>query len=156
MSVIEIIGGIKFYSKDINEVNLKDELFDVIMADGTELKYGYQPREREAEVIVKSTGRVEFNGLINVTIKDSPNNDVYLLAGCESVTLEADRGLMRMKDEMVGIDQDLIQLKNRLLKNGEVQYSKSNTLKLNKCDLYQLPNETSINFVNEDSEQVKE
>ena len=156
MSDIEIIGGIKFHTNNIIEVNLKNEWFYIILADGTELKYKYQPRERDAEVIVKSMGRVEFNGLINVTIKDSPNNDVYLLAGCENVVLEADRGLMKMKDEIVGIDQDLIQLKNRLLKNGEIQYSKSNTLKLNKCDLFQLPDETSINFVNKDSEQINE
>ena len=156
MADTEIIGGIKFYTKDILEIKITDTDFNVILMDGTSVTYTMQPEERQAEIVAKDVGRIEFLGLINATIKDSPNNDVYILSGCENITVDADSGIMKMDGEDIGTDQDLIELKNRILDNGVLQYSKSNILKLNKGDLYKLPNESSINYVSNDSDLINE
>ena len=156
MNDFEYIGGVKFFTKDILEINISETDFQVILMDGTSVEYTQIPEERQAEVVMKEVGRIEFSGLIDSVIKDSPNNDVYVLYGCENVTVDADNGTMDFNNEIIGTDQDLITINNRTLPNGKIQYSKSNTLKLNKNDLYMLPNKGIINSINELSAEINE
>ena len=156
MSDFEIIAGIKFYTKDIHSMNLTGDKFSVTLMEGTTINYPRQNEDRQAEVLLKNAGRIEFKGIQDATIIDTPENNVYVLEGCENVTVEADGGINEFDKETVGNDQDLIELSNRILPDGTIQYSRNNVLKLNKNDLYKLPNQSNISHVEYDSAEIFE
>lgn len=156
MSGTEIIGGIKFNTKDIDKKVASDNTFSVTLTDGTTINYLTQSEERCAEIEIMGTGRIEFRGIEKATITDTPQNDVYILAGCDNVIVYADGGTNNDNLYSSGNDQDFVEVKNRKLPDGSIQYSKDNVLKLNKDDLYQLANSDNVHIVNKDSTDILE
>jgi len=154
MSGFEIVGGIKFKSKDIAAKECFDNKYSVNLADGTTLDFVQQAEDRFAEVELLESGRVEFRGIENATIIDTPMDDVYVLCGCRNVTVAADAGTLDGGTHTFGMDQDFVEVQDRTLPNGKIQRSENNTLKLNKDDLYQLSGSDDVNLVNNDSEDI--
>lgn len=141
------IGGITYNIYDIKNSHNIDGTYTVTLKDGTKLIYPEQELSREAEVVFDRSGRIDFKGFYGVEIKDTPKNDSYRLMGCENVTLEAARG-----GDIV--DCDLVQVIHRRTSDGRIQNAKNNTLKLDRNDLYSLPNDIFISSVDDDEKSI--
>lgn len=141
------IGGITYNFYDINEHHHTDDIYTVKLKDGTLLTYKEQDLAREAEVHIDNNGRIDFKGLFDVKITDTKKNDIYRLMGCEKVILDA-------ANDGGNFDSDLVQVTNRRTSNGIIQFSKNNTLILDKNDLYYLPEDTCISSVENDIESI--
>lgn len=124
-----------------------DDIYTVKLKDGTLLTYKEQDLAREAEVHIDNNGRIDFKGLFDVKITDTKKNDIYRLMGCEKVILDA-------ANDGGNFDSDLVQVTNRRTSKGLIQYSKNNTLILDKSDLYSLPEDTCISSVENDIESI--
>lgn len=156
MNGTEVIGGIKFNTKDIDKKIASDNTYSVTLVDGTTINYLTQREERFAEIEIMEAGKIEFRGIEKATITDTPKDDVYILSGCNSVILYADGGTNNDNLYSSGNDQDFVEVSDRKLPDGSIQHSKNNVLKLNKDDLYQLANSDSVNMVNNNSTDITE
>jgi len=175
-----MVGGIKYYSKDVKNVSTskiseKDAgkgntfhdatKYEVTLKDGTKITHTSHKQKdgsstekenlaRKAEVQVENNGTVNFKGLYNADITDTPKNDNYRLLGCEYTTLEAARSETKTEDtgfvekiktkifghtikspEYKGKDKDNITVANRKLDNGKVQTSFSTFVEYNDGDV---------------------
>ena len=146
MSSFVKLGGIFIDEGIVNKSNITDDNCEITLKQGTRIEFKVQPDDRFAEISQTIYNRIDFKGLLNAVIIDTEDNDVYRLMGCEDVSVYADRG----------VDSDLIEVYHRILPNKDMQYSRNNTLKLNSGDLYKLPDDSSIKFISEDSENIKE
>ena len=146
MGNILVIGGVRIDEDIINKYNISTDVCEITLKQGTHIIYRGQLPARHAEITQTLNKRIDFKGLVDATIIDTEKNDIYRLLGCENVAVCADRG--------DSSDQDLVEIYHRLLPDKTMQYSKNNILKLNKGDLYKLPEDTTIQFVQESSEQI--
>ncbi len=146
MGKILVLGGVSIDEDIIHKYNVTADVCEITLKQGTHIIYRNQPSSRHAEITQTLNKRIDFKGLVDATIIDTEKNDIYRLLGCENVAVCADRG--------DSSDQDLVEIYHRLLPDKTMQYSKNNILKLNKGDLYKLPEDTTIKFVQETSEQI--
>lgn len=112
-----LVGGIKYYSKDVKKVTIsqisetddvKESTFhdatkyEVTLKDGTKVTHTSHKYEdgssnekanlaNKAEVQVENNGTVNFKGLSGAVITDTPKNDNYRFLGCEYTELNASR-----------------------------------------------------------------
>lgn len=146
MGKILLLGGVRVDENIILKYNIAADVCEITLKQGTHIIYRSQPSSRHAEITQSLSKRIDFKGLVDATIIDTEKNDIYRLLGCENVAVCADRG--------DSSDQDLVEICHRLLPDKTMQYSKNNILKLNKGDLYKLPEDTYIKFVDDSSEQI--
>lgn len=143
MTKVKIVGGCAFHEDELVKAyeNPEKNKYTVEMKDGTTIIYPMQEYEREAEVRKTPEGRVDFKGLKDAVIIDTPKNDVYRLMGCCNVLVNADNSK----------DSDWVQIINRRLSTGKMQMSENNRICLNKNDLYSLPGSQDMSFVDKDT-----
>ena len=144
MSAIKVVGGVTFQERELVKAyeNAEDNKYTVVMKDGTTIIFPMQEFEREAEVIKGTEGRVDFKGLKDAVIIDTPKNDVYRFMGCENLVVNAD----------TGIDSDWVQVTHRRLSTGKMQMSHNNRICMNKNEVYELPDSDALSFVLEDTD----
>lgn len=162
-----MVGGIKYNKNDVKNVSTSEAMFDnhngfrdglkheVELRDGTKLDYNSvkyedgssneQTRlEKKAEVQFEKDGTINFKGLYDVEIKDTPKNDNYRLLGCEYTNVKADRiveespgAIARFfgaEGEIKSADADKILFSNRILPDGTVQKSHSSWAQVQSGD----------------------
>lgn len=134
-------GGVTFDKAQVKHMTSTTEnnvtKYSVWLNDGTKLTYKDTPTDRNANVkqfgLENGKTRTEFSGLSRAEIRDTENDDVYFLMGCEFTTVDADRkkgGLIKKP-----ADKDYILLRDRKMKDGTVQESNWNHFYLgeNEC-----------------------
>lgn len=144
MSGVKIIGGVAFQAEEIVKAyeNPENNKFTVEMKDGTVIIYPAQAYEQEAEVRRTPEGRIDFRGLYNAVIIDTPKDDVYRLMGCKNVIMNGD----------TSDDSDFIEVIDRRLSTGEIQISENNRICLNKNDFYIGTDAENISYMNNDTD----
>ncbi len=133
-----IYGNVKFKTNDVkdwNSTRVQDKsgntkvLYTVELNDGTKVTYPSQPLKNEATV-KHVNGLLFFNGIQDVTVDDTPNDDKYRFNNCSGVVnAKREVSIPISPSETAGdkytitsaIDRDIITLTNspRL----EVNYS---------------------------------
>ena len=152
-----MVGGVKFDAKDVksysttkgtltrplDNVYQDSEHHEVVLRDGTKLEYdstlgdddcynsNRRHLERQAEVQFEKDGTINFKGLSGVTIRDTQQDDMYKLLGCEFTTVDAARtkdkksGLIIIDHDIVSADKDEIIFGDRMMPDGTTQKSRS-------------------------------
>lgn len=143
-------GGVTFNKNHIKEnfstTKKNVTTYYVSLNDGTELTYKEVPREREAFVDLESRNNktfINFFGLTNAKIKDTEENNIYTLMGCEFTTIDADRQIGGpFKRE--SIDKDYIYIHDRKLDDGTIQESVNNTLYISDFDVVNMTEDKKL------------
>lgn len=165
-----MVGGIKYNKNDViqtrtSQVSVPNgsifqdaTRYEVTLKDGTKIMHTssntdeVSTKERNlrgnAEVQVERDGTINFKGLYDVEITDTPKNDNYRLLGCNLVQVNAEREAPQSFWEQVvegfrggvlktpvGADADTITVAGRLLPNGELQESGTNFINCNDGDV---------------------
>lgn len=144
MLKLRTVGGVTYDEKELVKAyeNPEQNKYTVELKDGTVIIYPMHDFAREAEVVRSPEGRLDFKGLKDAVVIDTPKNDIYRFMGCNNIIVNADNGG----------DSDLIEVTNRRLSTGEIQISEGNRFCMNKNDIYNLHNSTGMSFVLEDTD----
>lgn len=144
MNKVKIIGGVAFESSELVKAyeDKEKNKYTVQLKDGTTIIFPEQEYGREAEVRRTPEGRVDFRGLKDAVIIDTPKNDIYRLMGCCNVILNAD-----MEE-----DSDWVEVIDRRLSTGVIQKSENNRICLNENDLYMDNISQNISFIQKDTD----
>lgn len=175
-----MVGGIKYNKNDVMQIQTSQisELcdsrksifqdatrYEVTLKDGTKIMHTSSNTDKvsieeenlrgNAEVQVERDGTVNFKGLYNVDITDTPKNDNYRLLGCAYTSVAAERETPVPKsigeqlleavggyvhEKTVGADADTITVASRKLSNGEIQQNgPMNIINANDGDVVNYP-----------------
>ena len=143
-------GGVTFDRNQVKETSSKTKknvtTYYVSLNDGTELTYREVPREREAFVELEKRNDktfINFFGLTNAKIKDTEDNNIYTLMGCEFTTIDADRQIGK-PFERESLDKDYIYIYDRKLDNGTIQESTNNTSYVTGFDVVNMTRDNKL------------
>lgn len=112
---IEVKEGRK---KDERGVFQTYKEYKATLTDGTQVEYRKQDKNRESQIIRNADGSIDFVGLKEASITETPKKDVYNLIGCEFTDVNTEM----YPNKPNSYDGDTVTIANRE-HNGEVEES---------------------------------
>ena len=124
-------GGVIFGEGTLKNIEVKEDRkkdergvfqtykeYKATLTDGTQVEYRKQAEKRESQIIRNADGSIDFVGLNDASITETPKKDVYNLIGCEFTDVDT-----RMySNKHNSSEDDIVKIANRE-HNGEVEES---------------------------------
>lgn len=135
-------GGVIFGEGTLKNIEVKEVLdkdcrgvfqtykeYKAKLTDGTQVEYRKQDEKRESQIIRNADGSIDFVGLKEASITETPKKDVYNLIGCEFTKVDT----RSYSNKHNSYDDDTVRIANRE-HNGEVEESREIFISYGKGD----------------------